>query len=218
MTVLFNKLASTFTNKLTVKTLLGAVLSASVLSVTFAAHAAEIPVEKSRETLDLEVKISEIKTQKSRQVRHIQKDLIPQFDKGGPDWKPIDSMVMHELDQEILDYNYLRGNAHGSQLGEMQDQLVELLADSGSFDDVRESVLAGLVQNLTAKNAINAPERRVYLNKMRFQLGLSESKHLRSLLEELQTTRNKVSALERNLGALNKELEAQKKLDMEAKN
>lgn len=206
-------------NRIKFQTMFGALLTTSVLTFSISASANPTLTEaKSSATRQLESQISLYKFERASNLKHINKDLIPQFDKGGPDWQPIDSMIMHELDNEIVDYNSLRDTGHGSQLGEMQDQLVEVLAESGSFDGVRENVLAALVQNLTAKNAINPSERKIYLNKMRFQLGVSESKHLSGLLEELQGTRMRVVGLDRKLKVLNQKLIEQLKLESEAKN
>lgn len=193
----------------------GALIAATLFSFSHVANASELTAEKSPEVVRIEAEISTLKKQRSQLARHEQKDLLPQFDKGGPDWKPIDAIVMHELDQEIRDYHFLRANGQAAQSGEMHDQMVDLLISSKSFEEAPEAALDIMSLALTDKRQPITPlERKVFLNRMRYQLGTAESKHLKALLDDLQSTRSEMSKADRSVAKLNEKL--QKQLEAEA--
>lgn len=178
------------------------VLVASIFSTPLFSHATDSnsATVKSAAVMGLEEQIKALSKHRSKIERHVQRDLLSQLDKGGPDWQPIDSMVVHELDQEIFDYDYYLKAGQGSQLGEMHDQMVGLLAETPAFQNLDEAVLANMVLAMTAKKGrIPSGDRKFYLNKMRFQLGLTESRHLKSLIDEVHANRREIAKFDKQI-------------------
>lgn len=206
-------------NQTKVQIAVGALLAATLFSFSHVANAAEDSKIKSFEVLKIEATISDLKAQRAPFARHEQRDLLPQFEKGGPDWKPIQPILMHELDQEIRDYHFLRSNGQAAQSGELHDEMVDLFASSDIFASVPETVLMNMALTLTDKRkSISQNERKVYLNRIRFQLGLSESKHLKGLIEELDSTRAEIAKFDVKIAKATIDLQAQLKLESGTQN